>query len=411
MLTLHHIVADGWSLGVLIRELSFFYTAFVEGRTPVLQPLPIQYTDFACWQRNQMQECILEEQLVYWRRQLQDLSVLHLPSDRPHPAVQTYRGATYPLQFSPTLTQALEAFSQQSGVSLFMTLLAAFQTLLYRYTGQEDIAIGSPIANRHRSELEGLIGFFVNSLVMRSNLSGNPSFRKLLERVRDVTLAAYEHQDLPFEKLVEELDPDRDLSRNPLFQVAFALQNAPMQSLELPGLMLEPAPLESGSIRFDLEVHLWESAHGLRSLWQSSEGLSGFISYSTDLFDRDRISRLVGHFQTLLEGIVSNPDAQLSDLPLLTTTEHQQIFVEWNQTDTEYINDRCFHQIFEAQVQHDPAAIAIVSEQGSLTYEELNQRANDLAQTLKQMGVQTDSLVGYVCRSLCRYGDWNSRNS
>ncbi|MBW4515816.1 MAG: amino acid adenylation domain-containing protein [Timaviella obliquedivisa GSE-PSE-MK23-08B] len=394
LLTLHHIVADGWSLGVLIRELSFFYTAFVEGRIPILPPLPIQYSDFTCWQRNEMQGDILEKQLIYWRSKLQDLQVLHLPSDRPHPLVQTYRGATYPLQFSPTLTQALEAFSQQSGVSLFMTLLAAFQTLLYRYTGQEDIAIGSPIANRHRSELEGLIGFFVNSLVMRSNLSGNPNFRTFLEQVRETTLEAYEHQDLPFEKLVEELDPDRDLSRNPLFQVAFALQNAPMQPLELPGLMLEPAPLRSGSIRFDLEVHLWESAHGLRSLWQSPEGLSGFISYSTDLFDRDRISRLAGHFQTLLEGIVSDPDASLSDLPLLTATEHQQVFVEWNQTDSEQTNDHCFHHIFEAQVEHDPKAIALISEHRSLTYGELNQHANDLAQIPIQMGVQADTLVG-----------------
>ncbi|NJR39397.1 MAG: amino acid adenylation domain-containing protein [Leptolyngbyaceae cyanobacterium CSU_1_4] len=399
LLTLHHIVADGWSLGILIRELSFFYTAFVEGRVPVLPSLPIQYPDFACWQRNGLQKNVLEEQLIYWRKQLQDLPALHLPSDRPHPAVQTYRGATYPLQFSPKLTRALEDFSQQSGVSLFMTLLAAFQTLLYRYTGQEDVAIGSPIANRHRSELEGLIGFFVNSLVMRSNLSGNPSFCTLLERVRDVALEAYEHQDLPFERLVEELDPDRDLSRNPLFQVAFALQNAPMQSLELPGLILEPAPLELGSVRFDLEVHLWESAHGLRSLWQSQdeqsqEGLSGFISYSTDLFDQDRISRLVGHFQTLLEGIVSHPNTRISDLPLLTATEHQQLFVEWNQTDKEPINERCFHHIFEAQVQHHPEAIAIISEQGSLTYGELNRQANELAGILAQRGVRADTLVG-----------------
>lgn len=394
LLTMHHIVADGWSLGVMIRELACFYTAFVEGRTPVLPPLPIQYTDFAGWQRNWLQGKILEEQLTYWRRQLQDLPVLDLPNDRPRPAVQTYRGATYPLQISPTLTQALEAFSQQSGASLFMTLLAAFQTLLYRYTGQEDIAIGSPIANRHRSELEGLIGFFVNSLVMRTDLSGNPTFRDLLERVRDVALEAYMHQDLPFEKLVEELDPERDLGRNPLFQVALALQNAPMQPLELPGLMLEPAPLESGSTRFDLEVHLWEPAHGLRSLWQSQAGLSGFISYSTDLFDKGRISRMVGHFQTLLEGIVANPDARLSDLPLLTTAEHQQIFVEWNQTDRKCTNDRCFHSCFEAQVQYDPKAIAIVSEQGSLTYGELNQQAFRLAQTLRQMGVQADSLIG-----------------
>jgi amino acid adenylation domain-containing protein len=447
LLTMHHIVADGWSLGVLIRELACFYTAFVEGRSPGLPPLPIQYTDFACWQRNWLQGEVLEKQLAYWRRQLRDLPVMELPSDRPRPAVQTYRGATYPLHISPTLTQALEVLSQQSGVSLFMTLLAAFQTLLYRYTGQEDIAIGSPIANRHRSELEGLIGFFVNSLVMRSDLSGNPTFRELLERVRDVALAAYEYQDLPFEKLVEELDPERDLGRNPLFQVAFALQNAPMQPLELPRLMLEPAPLESGSTRFDLEVHLWEPAHGLRSLWQSQEGLSGFISYSTDLFDKGTIQRLVGHFQTLLEGMVANPNARLSDLPLLTPEEYQQIVVEWNQSPLAplykggnlsevpvakgdlggqsevpvakgdlggqsevpvakgdlggSIPECCFHQIFEAQVEYQANAIALISEQGSLTYGELNQRADRLAQVLRHMGVQPDSLVGLcVDRSL-----------
>ncbi len=404
LLTLHHIVADGWSLGVLIRELASFYTAFVEGRSPDLPPLSIQYTDFACWQRNWLQGEILEKQLTYWRKQLHNLSELQLPSHdsvegtTQRPTIPTYRGATYPLQLSPTLTQALVALSQQSGASLFMTLLAAFQTLLYRYTGQEDIAIGSPIANRHRSELEGLIGFFVNSLVMRSDLSGNPTFRELLRRVKEVALEAYEHQDLPFEKLVEELEPERDLSRNPLFQVAFALQNAPMQSLQLPGLSLEPAPLASGSTRFDLEVHLWEPAHGLRSLWQSQEGLSGFISYSTDLFDRDRIGCLVGHYQTLLESIVTNPDARLSDLPLLTPTEHQHM-IQWNQTTSQH-PPRCFHHIFETQVQQAPEAIAVVSQQRSLTYQELNQQADLLAQALQQLGVE-NSLVGLcVDRSL-----------
>lgn len=394
LLTMHHIVADGWSLGVLIRELAYFYTVFVEERPPNLPPLPIQYTDFARWQRNWIEGEILEKQLAYWRRQLQDLPMLDLPTDRPRPAAQTYRGATYPLQLSSMLTQKLEVLSQQAGASLFMTLLAAFQTLLHRYTEQEDIAIGAPIANRHRSEVEGLIGFFVNSLVMRSDLSGNPTFYELLERVRNVALEAYEHQDLPFEKLVEELEPERNLSHNPLFQVAFALQNAPMQPLELPRLFLEPAPLESGSTRFDLEVHLWEPSHGLRSLWQSEEGLSGFISYSTDLFDRDRISRLVGHFQTLLEGIIANPNARLSDLPLLTSEERQWLLVELNQTDSNTKNSRCFHQIFEAQARREPDAIAVVSEQESLTYKELNQRADKLAKTLKQMGVQANSLVG-----------------
>jgi len=412
LLTLHHIVADGWSLGVLIRELAECYTAFVEGRSPTLPLLPIQYTDFARWQRTWLQGEVLEKQLAYWRKQLANLSVLELPSDRPRPAVQTYRGATLPLQLSPALTQALEALSQKAGGSLFMTLLAAFQTLLYRYTGQADLAIGSPIANRHRSDVEGLIGFFVNSLVLRVNLSGNPTFLEVLEQVRNVALEAYDHQDLPFEKLVEELDPDRDLSRNPLFQVAFALQNAPMQVLELPGLTLAPTPLESGSTRFDLEVHLWEANHGLQSLWQSQSGLSGFISYSTDLFDRHRIERLVGHFQTLLAEIVENPNARLSELPLLTEAETQQIVVEWNRaplvpprqkwknlisggnTHRESTSDLCFHQIVEKQVEQTPGAIALVSEQGSLTYAELDQQANQLAQTLQQMGVQPNSLVG-----------------
>ncbi|MGG6268953.1 amino acid adenylation domain-containing protein [Leptolyngbya sp. AN03gr2] len=391
LLTMHHIIADGWSLGVFMRELAHFYRAFVEEQSPQLPALPIQYTDFACWQRNWLQGEVLDRQLSYWRKQLQNLPVLNLPTDRPR-TTQTYQGATYPIQFSPLLTQKLEELSQQCGASLFMTLLAAFQVLMYRYSGQEDIAIGVPIANRHRSEVEGLIGFFVNSLVMRSQISGDSSFRELLEQVRRTALEAYEHQDLPFEKLVEELDPDRDLNRNPLFQVAFALQNAPMQPLELPGLKLEPAPLEFGSTRFDLEIHLWEPAHGLRTLWQSQEGLSGFISYSTDLFDRDRIQHLVNHYQMLLGSIVANPDDRLSDLAILTAAESQQL-THWNQKKCE-LPDRCFHQIFEAQVQNNPTAIAIVSEQGSITYGELNQRADDLAQVLFQMGVGADCLVG-----------------
>ncbi|MBE9010858.1 non-ribosomal peptide synthetase, partial [Pseudanabaenaceae cyanobacterium LEGE 13415] len=379
LLTMHHIVADGWSLGVFMQEFAHCYRAFAEGKSPQLPALSIQYPDFAQWQRNWLQGEVLEQQLSYWREQLQNLPALNLPTDRPR-TTQTYEGGTYPLQFSPMLTEKLEALSQQCGASLFMTLLAAFQVLMYRYTEQEDIAIGVPIANRHRSEVEGLIGFFVNSLVIRSHLSSNLSFREFLEQVRKTALEAYEHQDLPFEKLVEELDPDRDLNRNPLFQVAFALQNAPMQPLKLPGLRLEPAPLEFNSTRFDLEVHLWEPTHGLRTLWQSQEGLSGFIAYSTDLFDRDRIQRLVGHYQTLLEGIVSNPDQQLSDLPLLTSVESQQL-AQWNQNNKR-IDRRCFHQIFETQAQKNPNAIAIVSEQESITYGELDQRANDLAQVL-----------------------------
>lgn len=398
LLTLHHIVADGWSLGVLLGELATCYSALVQGRSPVLPTLPMQYHDFALWQRHWLQGEILEKQLAYWRRQLEDLPVLQLPGDRPRPAVQTYRGATCPLQISPALTVALQSLSQRSGVSLFMTLLAAFATLLYRYTGQVDLAIGTPIANRHRSQLEGLIGFFVNSLVLRTDLSGDPGFRELLERVRQVALAAYEHQDLPFEKLVEELDPDRDLSRNPLFQVAFALQNAPMQTFQLPGLTLEPTPLNSESARFDLEVHLWEPDHGLRSLWQSEAGLSGFICYSTDLFDSDRIARLVGHFQTLLAAIVAQPEARLSELSLLTLEEQQQILRGWNQPSEAPLGSSAkqpyFHQIVETWGKTCPMAIALVTEQGSVTYADLNQHAAHLARVLRQRGIRPGALVG-----------------
>jgi amino acid adenylation domain-containing protein len=394
LLTLHHIVADGWSLGVLMRELATCYTALVDGRSPHLPTLPMQYTDFAMQQRHALQGDLLATQLAYWQQQLQDLPALQLPSDRPHPATQTYRGDTHPLQLPADLTQALQALSQQSGTSLFMTLLAAFQILIWRYTGQDDFAIGSPIANRHHSEWEELIGFFVNSVVLRADLSGNPTFQDVLQRVRAVALAAYDHQDLPFEKLVETLDPDRDLSRNPLFQVAFALQNAPMQPVELPELRLEPAPLAFGSTRFDLEVHVWEPAHGLRSLWQSQTGLSGFIAYSTDLFDRDRITRFIGHFQMLLQGIVDHPDLPISALPLLTATEQQQIFTEWNQANLHPIKNHYFHHVFESEVEANPDAIAVVSETESLTYFALNQRANHLAQTLRQTGVQSNTLVG-----------------
>ena len=395
VLTLHHIVADGWSLGVLIRELSTLYTALVQGQTAFLPELPIQYADFAHWQRDWLQGEVLQRQLSYWRSQLHNCSVLNLPSDRPRPPVPSYRGATYPIQLSSRLTIALETLSQQNGTSLFMTLLAAFQTLLYRYTGQDDIAVGSPIANRHRHELEGLIGFFVNSLVMRTDLSGNPTFQEALGRVRDVALNAYAYQDLPFEKLVEELDPDRDVNRNPLFQVGFALQNAPMQPLELPGLTLTPLKFDPGTTRFDLEFHLWERSQGLNHLLQSpSEGLSGFVAYSTDLFDRTTIERIVQHFQTLLEGIVVHPDARLAELPILSSAERQQLLVEWNQTQTEYVRKGCLHRTFEEYVQESPDKIAVVYENQQLTYQDLDRRANQLAQNLQEQGVHPNCLVG-----------------
>ena len=403
LLNLHHIVFDDWSLGVLIRELGSLYTAFSSGKFSPLPELPIQYADFAIWQREWLQGKLVE-QLSYWQQQLDGGSVLNLPTDRPRPTLQSYRGATQLLQVPKSLTEALLALSQQLGVTLFITLLAAFQTLLYRYTGQEDIAVGSPIANRNRSELESLIGFFVNSLVLRTDLSGNPTFRELLARVREVALGAYAHQDLPFEKLVEELQPNRDTSRNPLFSVVFALQNAPMERLELPGLTLSSLNLDTKTTRFDLELYLWECSDNFRTLWgegwQPSEGLRGVLVYSTDLFDQATIARMLGHFLTLLEGIVANPEERLADLPLLSAVERRTLLLEWNDTQRNYPDAQCIHQRFEEQVERSPSSIAVVFEDKQLTYRELNSRSNQLAHRLQKLGVGPDVLVG-ICMERC----------
>jgi len=399
LLTMHHIVADGWSIGVLMRELGVLYAAKISGQPSPLPDLPIQYADFAYWQRQWLHE-VLYTQLTYWQQQLDDLPVLNLPTDRPRPTVQSYRGATQYLELPQHLTQALEELCQQAGVTLFITLLAAFQTLLYRYTGLEDIPVGSPIANRNRSEIEGLIGFFVNSLVMRTDLSGNPTFRELLERVREVALGAYAHQDLPFERLVEELQPERDLSRNPLFQVVFALQNAPLEALELPGLTLSPLNFDPGTTRFDLEFHLSARSGSLASLGgDRADGLGVLAVYNTDLFDAATITRMLAHFHHLLLGIIADPDRILSDLPLLSQAERHNLLVEWNDTQAHYPN-LCIHQLFEAQVEQTPSAVAVVFEDKQLTYQELNRRSNQIAHYLLALGVGPDVLVG-ICTQRC----------
>ncbi|MBN3951852.1 MAG: amino acid adenylation domain-containing protein [Nostoc sp. NMS7] len=396
LLNLHHIVADGWSIGVLIRELGILYKTFAEDKPHListhLPELPIQYADFAEWQREWLQGLAangtspLQTQLAYWQKQLDGISVLNLPTDRLRPAVPTYRGAKQFLELPHFLTQALEALSYQEGVTLFMTMLAAFQTLLYRYTQQEDITVGSPIANRNRSELEGLIGFFVNSLVLRTDFSGNPTFRELLNRVREVTLGAYSHQDLPFEKLVEELHPERDLSYHPFFQVVFSLQNTPIETLELPGLTLSVFEFDTKTAKLDLEFHLW----------QDLDSLKGQMVYSTDLFDDTTITRMLGHFQTLLESIVGNSELRLSDLSFLTEEERQELLIDWNDTKRDYPENKCFHQLFEAQVEKTPDANALIFGDEQLSYKELNIRSNQLAHYLKKIGVENESLVG-VC--------------
>ena len=376
------------------------YTAFAHEQPSPLPELPLQYADFAHWQREWLQGEELATQLAYWRQQLDGISTLNLPTDRPNPAIQSYGGATQFLELPPSLSKALEKLSQREGVTLFMILLAAFQTLLYRYTQQEDIVVGSPIANRNRSEIEGLIGFFVNSLVLRTDLSGNPTFLELLGRVREVTLGAYAHQDLPFEKLVEELQPERSLNRHPLFQVVFALQNAPMEALELPELTLSPLTIDFKTTRFDLEFNLWQAAEGFRNLWgerwEHSEGIRGVVVYNTDLFDAATITRMLGHFQTLLEGIVANPQASIANLSLLSEAERHQLLVEWNNTVADYPQNQCIHHLFEEQVERVPDAIALIFDDKQLTYRELNSRSNQLAHHLQKLGVGSEVLVG-IC--------------
>jgi len=386
ILVTHHIASDGWSSGILWRELATLYGAFSRGEANSLPVLPIQYADYAIWQRQWLQGEVLERQLSYWKHQLVGVSALDLPTDRPRPAVQTYRGAKQSLVLPKTLSDQLQALSRKEGVTLFMTLMAAFQTLLHRYSGQDDIVMGSPIAGRTRSETEGLIGFFVNTLVLRADLSGNPSFRELLHRVREMALGAYEHQDIPFEKLVEELHPDRDLSRSPLFQVLFAFQNVPRQTRELLGLTVSPVEIINETAKFDLSLYIWEEKEGLRAR----------LEYNTDLFDAPTIHRMLGHFATLVQGIVTNPDRHLSDLPILTEIERSQLLIEWNDTQKDYPGDKCIHELFEAQVEKSPDAVAVVFEDKQLTYRELNIKANQLARCLRKLGVGREALVG-IC--------------
>jgi amino acid adenylation domain-containing protein len=387
LLTMHHIVSDGWSTGIFIQELTALYTAFSQGQLSPLPDLPIQYADFAIWQRQWLQGEVLQTQLNYWKQQLGgNLPILELPTDHPRPAIQSNNGATQPFQLSKSLTEKLKDLSKQEGVTLFMTLLATFKVLLHRYTQQEDIIVGTPIANRNRSEIEGLIGFFVNTLVLRANLGSNPTFRELLQEVREVTLGGYAHQDLPFERLVEELQPGRNLSHNPLFQVMFILQNASTQVLHLPELTLELLKAEKNTANFDLTL----------SLTETEAGLKGDLEYNTDIFDAARINRMLGHFQVLLEGIVTNPEQRLAKLPLLTRNEQNQLLIEWNKTQTDYPQHLCIHQLFEAQVEKTPDAVAVVFENEYLTYQELNQRANQLAHYLQKLGVGKEVLVG-IC--------------
>ena len=385
LLTVHHIVVDGWSLNVLLRELSSLYEAFASGQPTSLPDLPLQYTDFAVWQRELLQGEQLAEQLAYWKQQLANgPEILELPIACPRTAPISSQGTTYLLTLSRTLTDGLKHLSRQQGVTLYMTLVAAFQTLLYRYTGQEDLVIGTVAANRTQAETEALVGFFVNTLALRTDLSGDPSFVALLARVREVVLAAQAHQELPFASLVKAIRPGRQAGRNPLFQVMMNFDTPPASLPE------KWEPVDVGNLtetaQFELSLEVQEGPAGLDCRFE----------YSIDLFDEATIARLAGQWQTLLAGIVANANLSLSTLPLLTEQERQQLLVEWNTTQTEYPLEQCLHQLFENQVERTPEAMAVVYEGEQLSYQELNARANRLAHQLRERGVGQERLVALL---------------
>ncbi|HET7288120.1 MAG TPA: condensation domain-containing protein, partial [Pyrinomonadaceae bacterium] len=359
---MHHIVGDNWSMGVLIREFEAHYEAFSSGRRPDLRELPIQYADYAAWQRQWFKGEVLEEQLEYWKQQLSgEPPVLELPADHARPAVQTERGAIRRLELGQETSKQLTQLSRREGVTLFMTLLGVLNVLLARYTGQRDLVVGTPIAGRNRLETEGLIGFFVNTLVLRTDLSGDPTFRELLQRVREGSLTAQLHQDLPFEKLVEELQPERDLSHTPLFQVMFALQNAPQGHLQLGELQLRQEVTRHEAAKFDLTLALEESDGGLR----------GLFNYNTDLFEASTIDRMMGHFRNLVEAVIADPERRVSELQLLSDAERQRIVREWNETESAYPRDQAVHRLFEAQVMETPDAVAVKFGDEEVSYAEL----------------------------------------
>ena len=383
LLVVHHIATDGWSSTILFRELSLLYGAFITDRPAPLAKLHIQYADFAAWQRKWLQGEVLEAQLSYWRKQLGDaLTQLELPTDRPRPVVQSFHGGTLSVELPRELTQQLKVLSRDAEATLFMTLLAGFQILLQRYTKQDDLVVGTPVANRTRVEVENLIGCFVNTLILRVNTSDDPSFRKLLDRTREACIGAYSYQDLPFERLVEELQLERDLGSNPLVQVMFQLRNIPERIVNLPGVESEEVEFDRGIAKFDLTLTLVERG----------DHIAATMEYNTDLFDAATVERMLGQYQTLLQGIATNPEQRISALPVLTQRERHQLLVGWNDTEREYPKDKCLHQLFEEQVEKTPDAIAVVFEELQLTYRELNSRSNQLARPLQTLGVGPDVL-------------------
>ncbi|WP_208343836.1 non-ribosomal peptide synthetase, partial [Aetokthonos hydrillicola] len=420
LLNMHHIITDGWSLQLFVQEMSILYEAFVNKRAAVLPALPIQYADFAVWQHNWLQQEGLKAQLAYWKKQLAGIVNLSLPTDRPRPPLQSFHGGMVSIAISQKLVQDLQSLARAENTSLSTVMLAGFQTLLYRYTQIEDIVVASPIANRNRSELEGLIGFFVNTLVLRAYLSGNPSFRELIRQAHQTTLEAYDHQDVPFERLVEELNPERDLSRNPLVQVSYAFQTIPHKPFHLPDLTISPIEYDRENTRYDLELHIWDSTEKGSNIFlyskntydvskvlveeaalegyswsQETGGLNIIVNYNKDLFEAPTVGRMLLHYLNLLKAIATNPEQKIANLPLLTKAEQKQLLTVWTKPHPQGYPE-VIHRIFEARAESTPKAVAAVFGNEEFTYQQLNEKANQLAHYLKKQGVVSEEFVG-IC--------------
>ena len=393
LVTMHHIISDGWSAEVFFRELTALYEAFQRGEGSPLPELPVQYADYAVWQREWLRGAVLEEQLRYWKKQLEGLSALPLPADHARPALATYQGSREFLRIDEATTAALRRLSEQEDATLFITLLAAFKALLCRYTGQADIAVGTLTAGRNRVETEGLIGFFVNTLVLRTDVGGNPSFRELVGRVKETALGAYGHSELPFEKLVEEMHPERDLSRNPLVQVTFQLFIPPKFGQRPTAEARSPAEeapalleLAKGTAKFDLSLDMWESGSALQ----------GRFEYSTDLFEACTARRMLRHFERVLRAAVENPDEHIAALPMLSEAERERQIVDWNRTTTDFPRGRSIPEMFETEAERHPHATALICGGETWTYAELNRRVDRIAGRLRALGVGPETTAG-VC--------------
>ena len=401
LFAMHHIASDGWSTAVLVREVGALYPTYLSGGQSPLAELAIQYADFAVWQRERLQGEVLDAELSYWKQQLAEApELLDLPADHARPRLESFRGDAQSFVLSESISRGLRELSQQSGTTLFMTLLAAFKTLLYRYTGQTDIVVGTPVANRNRVEIEPLIGFFVNTLVLRTRVTPEASFRELLQQVREVVLGAQAHQELPFERLVQELAPERSLSHAPLFQVMLMLDNAPARELALPGLQLETISEDSATAKFDLTLVLTTK--------HESGELGGEIKYNAALFDETTIARLAQSFEATLTAIISDAEQPLRNVSLLSTEQRRQLLTEWNDTQVDFGVAQCLDELLEMQVERTPEAIALVYDEQQLTFAELNRRANQVAHHLRGLGVGPEVVVALLVErsALSLIGIW-----